>query len=89
MNLLKRKNTKGDKTYYYYDFGRGKGQRPATGIFVYTMPKDQTQKNHNKQALALLEVKKSQAIIEQQSVGTAYIPPISLRRTFLITTRNT
>ncbi|SKA46729.1 Site-specific recombinase XerD [Chitinophaga eiseniae] len=83
MNLLKRKNAKGDKTYYYYDFGRGKGQRPATGIFVYTKPKDQTQKNHNKQALALLEVKKSQAIIEQLSIGTAYIPPHKFKDNFL------
>ncbi|WP_343746420.1 ATP-binding protein [Chitinophaga sp.] len=83
MNLLKRKNAKGDKTYYYYDFGRGKGQRPATGIFVYTRPKDQTQKNHNKQALALLEVKKSQVIIEQQSIGTAYIPPHKFKENFL------
>jgi len=83
MNLLKRKNTKGDKTYYYYDFGRSKGQRPATGIFVYTKPKDQTQKNHNKQALALLEVKKSQAIIEKQSIGTAYIPAHKFKDNFL------
>ncbi|MBV7530831.1 site-specific integrase [Chitinophaga sp. sic0106] len=83
MNFLKRKNTKGDKTYYYYDFGRAKGQRPATGIFVYTKPKDQTQKNHNKQALALLEVKKSQAIIEQQSIGTVFIPAHKFKENFL------
>ncbi len=58
MNLLEAPNRKGDKIYYYYDFGRGKGQRPTTGIFTYTKPKDQIQRNHNKEALALLEVKK-------------------------------
>ncbi|RAJ80269.1 hypothetical protein CLV59_105377 [Chitinophaga dinghuensis] len=52
MNFLKRKNTKGDKTYYYYDFGREKGQRPVTGIFVYTKPKDAIQKQHSIHALA-------------------------------------
>ncbi|NIG53871.1 hypothetical protein [Chitinophaga sp. Cy-1792] len=83
MNFLKRKNTTGDKTYYYYDFGRGKGQRPATGILVYMKPKDQTQKNNNKQALALLEVKKSQAIIEQQSISTAFIPAHKFKDNFL------
>jgi hypothetical protein len=50
------------------------GQRPATGIFIYTHPKDQIQKNHNKEALKLLEVKKSQATIEQQAIGSAFIP---------------
>ncbi len=39
------------------------GQRPSTGIFIYAKPKDQVQKNHNKEALALLETKKSQLII--------------------------
>lgn len=58
MNILKRSNRKGDKITFYYDFGRGAGQRPSTGVFIYTRPKDQIQKNHNKEALALLEIKK-------------------------------
>ena len=36
MNFLERKTKKGDKIVFYYDFGRGKGQRPTTGIFIYT-----------------------------------------------------
>jgi hypothetical protein len=64
MNILKRPNSKGDKIMFYYDFGRGPEQRPSTGIFIYTKPKNQIEKNHNKQALALIEVKKSQATIE-------------------------
>jgi hypothetical protein len=59
MNILERKNPKGDKIMFYFDFGRGAGQRPSTGIFIYTKPKDQIQKNHNKEALALLEEKKA------------------------------
>ena len=74
MNIIKRPNSKGDKIVFYYDFGRGPGQRPPTGIFIYKNPKDQTQKNHNKQALALLEIKKSQVTIEQQATGTVFIP---------------
>lgn len=53
MNILKRPNSKGDKIIFYYDFGRGAGQRPSIGIFIYKNPKDQLQKNHNKQALTL------------------------------------
>lgn len=83
MNILKRANPKGDKIIFYYDFGRGPGQRPSTGIFIYTKPKNQTEKNHNKEALALLEVKKSELILEKQSIGTAYIPIHKFKENFL------
>ena len=73
MNIIERLNSKGDKINFYYDYGRKKGQRPSTRIFIYTKPKDQVQRNHNKQSLALLEVKKSQLTIEQQAIGSAFI----------------
>jgi len=74
MNITKRENRSGDKIVFYYDFGRAEGQRHSTGIFIYKKPKDQIQKNHNKEALALLELKKSQLILTQQATGTAFIP---------------
>lgn len=69
MNVIKRINKASDKYYFYYDFGRAAGQRPATGIFIYAKPKDHIQRNHNKEAIQLLETKKSQLTIEQQAVG--------------------
>lgn len=83
MNILKRKSAKGDKITFYYDFGRGAGQRPSTGVFIYTKPKDQIQKNHNKEALALLETKKSRCIIEKQAIGSAYIPKHKFKENFV------
>ncbi|TXJ28223.1 MAG: hypothetical protein E6Q24_05435 [Chitinophagaceae bacterium] len=83
MNILKRKNSKGDKIVFYYDYGRGKGQRPSTGIYIYTKPKDASQRNHNKQALALIKVKESQLTIEQQSVGSTFIPTHKFKANFL------
>lgn len=83
MNLLKIKNRKGDKYFFYYDLGRGKGQRPATGVFIYVKPKDQIEKNHNKEALALLETKKSQLILEGQAVGTGHILQHKLKQNFV------
>jgi integrase len=83
MNILKRPNRSGDKIMYYYDFGRGAGQRPSTGIFIYSKPKDQIQRNHNKEALALLETKKSQLILEKQAIGSAFIPSHKFRPNFL------
>ena len=83
MNIINRPNSKGDKITFYYDYGRKPGQRPSTGIFIYTKPKDQIQKNHNKQSLALLEVKKSQLTIEQQAIGSAFIPAHKFKTNFI------
>ena len=83
MNFIKRSSRNGDKIMFYYDFGRGPGQRPSTGIFVYKKPKDQIQKNHNKEALALLETKKSQLIIEKQAIGSAFIPSHKFKKNFI------
>src|SRR6266498_4894785 len=83
MNFLQRRSKNGDKITFYYDYGRGPGQRPSTGVFIYIKPKDQIQKNHNKQALALLETKKSQLTIEQQAIGSAFIPAHKFKANFV------
>ena len=55
----------------------------ATGIFTYIKPKDQIQKNHNREALALLETKKSHFILEIQAAGTGFILHHKLKTNFL------
>lgn len=69
MKLWKWKNKKGDKIFYYYDYGRGKGQRPPTGLFIYTKPKDQMERNHNKETKVILALKEAEATLEQQITG--------------------
>ncbi len=83
MNIGERLNRKGDKITFYYDYGRGPGQRPSTGIFIYVRPKNQIQKNHNKQALALLEVKKSEMTIDEQATGSGFIPMHKFKSNFI------
>ncbi|WP_143306487.1 site-specific integrase [Chitinophaga vietnamensis] len=83
MNFLERLNQKGDKIYYYYDLGREKGQRPSTGIFTYVKPKTAEQRMHNAETFKLLEVKKSQAILEKQAIGTPFIPKHKFKENFL------
>ena len=83
MNIGQYNNRKGDKTYFFYDLGRGPGQRPSTGIFIYANPKNQEQRNFNKEALKILAVKKSQCILEQQSIGTPVIPSHKFKDNFL------
>lgn len=83
MNFLKIPNKKGDKIIFYHDLGRGKGQRYSTGIFLYKHPKNQIEKNHNKEALALIEVKKSNLIIERQAIGSGLIPKHKFKENFM------
>jgi len=83
ISVTTRPSRKGGKTWYYLEWGKAPDQRRAAGIFTYDSPKSQTQKNHNKEAFALLEVKKSQLTIEFQSIGTAYIPSHKFKLNFL------
>ncbi|MEV4883676.1 site-specific integrase [Chitinophaga ginsengisegetis] len=82
MNIGEKLDRKGDKIFYFYDLGRKPGQRPSTGIFTYAHPKTQEQKNFNKEALKILETKKAQRTIEQQSIGTPIIPAHKFKANF-------
>jgi integrase len=83
MNIGERVSEKGDKIYYYYDLGRGKGQRPSVGLFSYVKPKNAAEKQHNIETRALLAIKKGQAILDQQAIGTGYIPEHKFKANFL------
>jgi len=48
--------------------GKAAGQRRSLEIFTYTKPKGQLQKNHNKEAFAIMEHKHSQIILDRQSI---------------------
>jgi integrase/recombinase XerD len=73
MNIVKRENRKGDKAYFSIEYGRGKGARAVTGIFIYTHPKNQVEKNHNKEPLILVETKRSELQLERRAIGSGYI----------------
>jgi integrase/recombinase XerD len=81
--ILERQSTDKAKTFYTLEWGRKAGQRVATGIFTYTKPKDQIQRNHNKEALTILETKRSQMVIEMQAINTGHIPQHKIKYNFL------
>jgi integrase len=83
MNIVKRENRKGDKAYFSIEYGRGRGTRMATGIFIYTRPKNQVEKNHNKEALILVDTRKSELQLERQAIGSGYIPAHKFKGNFL------
>ncbi|HWK03737.1 MAG TPA: hypothetical protein VNS58_08900 [Puia sp.] len=70
------------KKYYTLEWGKGLGQRKATGIYSYVKPKDLIQRNHNKEALALLEIKQSELTIDYQAIGTQFIPTHRFKENF-------
>jgi integrase/recombinase XerD len=81
--ITHRKSADATKTWHQLEWGKGPGQRIATGIFTYTNPKNAVEKNHNKEALTILEFKKSQMILSNQSTGSGYIPSHKLKSNFL------
>jgi integrase len=83
MVIEQRQSGNGKKIYYRFVWGRSSNEKISAGIFTYTKPKNQIEKNHNKEALMLLEIKRSQLIIDRQSVGTGYIPAHRYKSNFI------
>jgi integrase len=83
MIIEERQSANGKKTYYRFRWGNSSSDRISSGIFTWTKPKTQTEKNHNKEALSILEIKRSQMVIDRQSVGTGYIPAHRYKSNFL------
>ena len=83
MKIGKRKNKAGDKIIDFFDYGRGAGQRKDMNLFSCVNSKSQTEKNHNKETQRLLAIKKGERILEQQAIGTGYIPDHKFEPNFL------
>ena len=83
INITKILSKNGKKVYYSLEWGKAVGQRISTGIYTYEKPKDQIQKNHNKEALMILETKSSQTILDLQAVNSGYIPQHKIMNNFL------
>ena len=71
VSIMPRPNRDGSKIYYILNWGKEAGQRQATGIYTYTKPKDQGQRNHNKEALTFLNTKRSQMVLDFDGCRTS------------------
>ncbi len=83
INIIKRVSSDKHKVYYTLSWGRTSGQRQSTGIYTYVKPADQLQRNHNKEALLILETKRSQMVIDMLAVNTGFIPHHKIKQNFL------
>jgi hypothetical protein len=80
MKYYKKKSKNGDKIYYHYDYGRKPGQRPSTGVFIYTNTKTPEEKNHNKESAKILAVKQSLALLAKAAIGLSLWSGCSIRK---------
>jgi integrase/recombinase XerD len=83
ITIVKLLSQDNKKEYYTLQWGRNANERKATGVFTYVRPINQLQKNHNKEALAILETKRSQMIFDAQSIGSSYFPQHKIKANFL------
>ncbi len=65
MNIDAKQRVSSDKEKIFclLKWGRNAGQRMSTGVFIYVKPKNHLLRNHNKEALMILETKRSQMIL--------------------------
>ncbi len=83
INVTQRFSRNKLKIYYSLEWGKVSGQRRSTGVFTYVKPKDQIQRNHNKEAVMILEAKRSQMILDRQAISSGYIPQHKIKNNFL------
>jgi hypothetical protein len=69
ISITPRPTRNGQRIFYTLEWGKGPGERSATGIYTYTKPRDQIQRNYNKEALATLETKRAQLVLKRQATG--------------------
>jgi integrase/recombinase XerD len=82
ITTLKRVSQNKKLYYYSFEWGKEKGERIATGIFTYKRPSNDIQRHHNNEALAILEAKRSQLILNHQAVNTGYFLQHKLKSNF-------
>jgi len=68
--------------YYTFEWGKKAGQRVASGIFTYTHPSTPIEREHNKEALRILAIKRAHLILDWQAIGTGLIPIYRLQANF-------
>jgi integrase/recombinase XerD len=83
ITILKRVSQNKKLYNYSFEWGKEKGERIATGIFTYKRPSNDIQKHHNKEALAILEAKRAQLVLNHQAADSGYFLQHKLNSNFL------
>lgn len=83
VKITPRITRNGEKIQYTFEWGKGTGQRVASGIFTFVHPANIVQRQYNKEALRLLEVKRCQLLLDQQAIGSGALPRMRFKANFL------
>jgi|SRR5450432_215478 len=83
ITILKRVSQNKKLNYYSLEWGKEKGERIATGVFTYKRPANEIQKHHNKEALTIIEAKRTQLVINHQITDSGYLLQHKLKSNFL------
>ena len=82
ITIFKRVSQNKKLYHYSFEWGKAKGERVATGIFTYKRPTNDIQRHHNSEALAILEAKRAQLILNHQSANSGYFLQHKLKSNF-------
>lgn len=83
VEITTKKSKNGQKIYYYLEWGKGPGERVATGKFTWAKPKDQIQRDFNKQVLQIVAKVQAEKTLDFQSIGTSHTPAHRIKPNFI------
>ncbi|MGN6436643.1 MAG: site-specific integrase [Agriterribacter sp.] len=83
ITITTKTSRNGLKKWYYFEWGKAADQRKAAGMFTWITPRNQVEKNYNKEIRSLLDTKLAELILEKQAVGSGFIPAHKFKTNFL------
>jgi hypothetical protein len=83
VKITPRITRNGEKIQYTFEWGKGNGQRVASGIFTFAHPANAVQRQYNREALRLLKIKRCQLLLDQQAIGSGVLPRMRFKANFL------
>ena len=83
VKLSLKTSRNGKKKYWYLEYGKAAGERSATGIYTWVKPKNEIERSFNKEAMAILESKRADMVLDLQAVGSSHIVTRKLKANFL------
>lgn len=83
MRIVRQKSPNGKKLYLYYEYHRGPGGRVKADLYLWAKPKTAIEKQHNFETEEMLKVKQGQDVLDNQAIGTGYIPKHKFKENFL------
>jgi integrase/recombinase XerD len=83
VNLVSKVSRDKTKKWWYFEFGRGKGQRISTNKYTYIKPSSLLETRHNKTTIGELETQKAQKLLDLNAGRTPFLSEKKLPKNLL------